>query len=173
MLCPKCYANIEDGLTVCPQCGASLAEEAAAPAPAVNPDAVAGFDAPAEVPAGPVDKKTFFKTIVDEKLRKNVVASAIICYVVAALTAVSALTQGVYATLIDVAVILILGIIIHKTQSLAASIVLLVYSIIEVVLALIMTGTPAGWLLIVAGICAVIYTSKFNKAWKEFKANNG
>ena len=54
-------------------------------------------------------------------------------------------------------------------QSRVASIILLVYAAINVIYLLIETGRLGGWWIAVVGIYAVIYTFKFQKAWKAEK----
>lgn len=71
--------------------------------------------------------------------------------------------------LIDVAILVGLGVGIHLKQSKVCAIILLVYAVVNAVLVTMQSGTFGGWLPLIAGIYAVIYTLKLDKAWKAYQ----
>jgi len=71
--------------------------------------------------------------------------------------------------LIDCALIVICSLLIHLLQSRVAAIILTAYAALNVIVVTIQTGRLGGWWIAVVGIYAIIYTFKFQKAWKEYK----
>ena len=107
-----------------------------------------------------------------------ILASAILCYISAAITTAAALASTTVGSvtfsplnLLDVVLILVLGLLIHLKQSLPAGIILLAYSVINVIIMSIMFGKFGGWLLLVAGGLAFYSTYKLNKDYKAFNSN--
>ena len=118
-----------------------------------------------------VTKAEYLELPENAKLKKDIRSSAIICYVCAGLTAVLGMTvlkMGA-GVLLDAAILLGLGLGIHLKQSKVCAIVLLVYSLISCVLTTISTGRFSGYLIVIAGVYAVIYTFRLDKQWKEYQ----
>nr|WP_027870664.1 hypothetical protein [[Eubacterium] cellulosolvens] len=103
------------------------------------------------------------------KIRKNIRSSAVLSFVCAAITLIFLLMTQSYAALIDVAVMIGCGVFILKMASRAASIVLLAYGVFNFFYSLLATGTPGGWLIVMSGVYAVIYTVKLDKEYKSYK----
>ncbi len=103
-------------------------------------------------------------------MKSEIKASAIIAYICAGVTLLVTLVSGNMFSLLDVVILLVLGLLIHLKQSRACAIILLVYSLINVVYTIISTQSFGGYLIVIAGIFAVIYTFKFDKAWKAYQA---
>lgn len=176
MKCPTCGTELGPGDRYCPVCGAAQpAAGAAAPAagPAAQPFAAPAAPAAPNVPPIEVDrnlsKGLFYSTLATDKVRKNIRNSAIVCYVCAALTGVVALLTSV-TMLLDVIIILVLGLLVHLKQSRVCAVLLLAYSIINTVITLLSTGSPGGWLLIIAGVYAVKSTFALEKEYQAFRA---
>ena len=112
----------------------------------------------------------FLKTPEMALIRKNINTCAIMGYVIAGL---SLLLSFVYyqsaSGILDAILIVVCSLLIQLLQSRVASIILLVYAAINVIYLLIETGRLGGWWIAVVGIYAVIYTFKFQKAWKAEK----
>ena len=68
-------------------------------------------------------------------------------------------------------VVLALGLLIHLKQSRVCAVLLLAYSLFNCVVMLLSTGRFSGWLIILAGVFAVIYTFQLEKAYQEFRGN--
>ena len=116
-------------------------------------------------------KKEFLALPENRKLRSNIRSAAIICYLAAGLTALVGffvLDMGAYV-LLDVAILLGLGLGVHLKQSKGCAIALLIYSILSCVLSSISNGQLSGWLVILAGIYAVISTFRLDKQWKAYR----
>lgn len=161
MKCPSCRAEIQPGQPFCQYCGAKQP----ANQPWGNPYASA---APAE--NRNISKSEFFRSFAPDKMRKNIRASAILCYVSAAITAVLAVMFNPFMFL-DVIIVLALGLLIHLRQSRVCAVLLLAYSLFNCVAMLLSTGQFSGWLIILAGVFAVIYTFQLEKAYQEFCGN--
>ena len=71
--------------------------------------------------------------------------------------------------ILDPIILVVFGLLIQLLQSRVAAIFLTLYSVINVVYMTIEMGQPAGWWVCVVAVYAVIYTFKFQKAWKEYK----
>ena len=111
-------------------------------------------------------KEEFINLPAMEKQKKNANACAIICYVCAAITLIAQLIGGGFP--IDAVILGVLGGIIHWKKSFIASVILLAYSIFNFVICVFVLQTGGGWLIIVAGVYAVVTTYKINKAYKEY-----
>ena len=126
-----------------------------------------------------MSKKDFLQLEQNKSIRTGILASAILCYVSAGITTlvgllssnIGGMSFGI-TVLIDAVIILVLGLFIHLKQSFPASIILLVYGLANTIYMTIKTGTFGGWLILVAGICATIYTYKLNKEFKAFSSTN-
>lgn len=117
-------------------------------------------------PAGyPVSRKDFINKYAQPSLRKNITSIAILCYICAGLTfIVSCLFNPL--GIIDALILagLALGMQLAKSRSFA--ILILIFSIIEVLLSLVSGSFPFWWLI--AGISAVVTFSKIEKQYKQF-----
>ena len=197
MQCLHCGNQFLDGLQTCPNCGAPASNmQAQNPygqpnqnpygQPYQNP-----YGQPNQNPYGQpnqfnqgqfygqpygqkMTKKEFLKHPNLKKCKGNINASAILLYFCAGITMIATvlLTLTVASglgTIIDVLLLVGMGLGIQLAQSRACSIVVFIYSIINFIYGVIMTGRATGWLIVVAGICAIIYTFKFQKAWKEYE----
>ena len=78
-------------------------------------------------------------------------------------------TNNHLIVLIDVAALIVLGLLIQLKLSFPASIVLLAYSVINTILSIVM-GRPGGWLVVLVSAYAVYFGNKLNKAYKEYQA---
>ena len=116
-------------------------------------------------------KKEFLALPENRKLRSNIRSVGIICYFCAAITAAAGyflLDAGEFI-LLDVAILLGLGLGVHLGHSKVCAIVLLLYALVSAVLTCIDSGTFSGWLVILAGIYAVISTFRLDKQWKAYR----
>lgn len=95
-------------------------------------------------------------------------ATAILCYVCAGITAISSLVFNPYG-LIDAAILLGIALGMHLGKSRVCAILLLVFSIIECVVCLVLTYSFPFWWL-VAGISALVTFNKIEKQYKQFNA---
>ncbi len=181
MNCSNCGSFIADGQINCPSCGApvmgNMNPNMGMPGQGMNAGPNMGMPQPGFQQMGyaqpGLTKGQFYKHPNVAPLRKQIRSCGIAMYILAGLNFVimfglAALGQGFW-TIIDVMLILALGLIIHLAQSRVASIILTVYGTINVIYMIITTGKFSGWLFLVVGICAIIYTFKFQKAWKEYQ----
>ena len=161
MKCPTCGAEVQPGQQFCPFCGAKqLADQAWG-----NPYANA-----ASVENRNISKSEFCRSYAPDKMRRNIRVSAILCYVSAAITAVFAILFNPFMFL-DVIIVLVLGLLIHLKQSRVCAVLLLAYSLFNCVVMLLSSGQLSGWLIILAGVFAVLYTFQLEKAYQEFRGN--
>jgi len=117
-------------------------------------------------------KKEFYKSEDMKKIRTNITTSAIIGYVCVLISLFSAVKSENYSAFIDLAIVLITSLLIHLIQSRVASIILLVYSIINLIYSIVVLHMPSGYLIVIAGIYATIYTFIFHKAWKDYRKSS-
>ena len=177
--CPNCGVPLQpENQKFCPNCGAQLpaAQDAAGTpatpvAPAFDPGEQMKKGMAYSAPLG-LDKKTFLKKY--SLGRKECAAAAIMGYITAGITAVLALT-GIneyfsILSLIDVVIVLTLSLLVHLLRSRIASILLLVYALASVITALVDTGVFSGWLILAAGISAVVGSFQCVKEWKTYQA---
>ena len=112
-----------------------------------------------------ISRKEFIDQYIEPSLRKNIASIAILCYVCAGLTfVVSCLSNPI--GIIDALILTGLALGMHLAKSRICAILILIFSIIEVLLALVSGSFPFWWLL--AGISAVTTFSKIEKQYKQF-----
>ena len=161
MKCPTCGAEIQPGQPFCTYCGAKLPADQAWGNPYANTAAAENRN---------ISKSEFCRSYAPDKMRKNIRASAILCYVSAAITAVFAIMFNPFMFL-DAIIVLVLGLFIQLKQSRVCAVLLLVYSLFNCIVTLLSTGQFSGWLIILAGVFAVIYTFQLEKTYQEFCGN--
>lgn len=167
MFCPKCGKELENGAAFCGYCGASLKAEPQYGSYYQQPAPEAA--AAVEIDRQKVSKKEFIENYASQPLRKSINSISVVCYALAAISAVTGvtMTHNFYA-LIDAAILLALTLGMHLGKSKICAILLLIVSIIECVLTTIMLGTISGWWWIVAGISAVSSFVKLDKEYNLF-----
>lgn len=193
--CPKCGTVINDSEHFCPTCGTAVPDAGTdtynPPVNSVNAGAgtaPGAFNQPAqndqqtEKPSGlfgdyvpPIakTKREFMQLPEGESYYKSCRSAAIICYICAGISLVLVcFVMGQWSALIDIALLVGLGLGVHLAQSLGCAIALLVYSIINVLVLLVTTGRFGGWLVLIAGIDALVSTIKTNRAWKQYVAEH-
>lgn len=159
MKCPTCGTEIQPGQKYCPSCGTVQKMDQ----PWGNPTTSA-----ATMENRDISKAEFCRNYAADKTRKNIRGSAILCYICAVVTAALGIMFNPFM-LIDAAIVLVLGLLIHLKQSRVCSIILLVYGIVSCVVMLLDTGRLGGWLVVLAGVFAVIYTFRLDKEYQAFR----
>ena len=178
--CPNCGDPIQpENQKFCPNCGAQLpaAQDAAGTpatpvAPAFDPGEQMKKGMAYSAPLG-LDKKTFLKKY--SLGRKECAAAAIAGYVTAGITTIlSFINYGDFSiySLIDVAIVLTLCLLIHLLQSRITSVLLLVYALASMISMLVNSGVFGGWLVLAAGISAVVGSFQCVKEWKTYQARS-
>lgn len=161
MKCPSCGAEVQPGQQFCPSCGAKQLADQAWGNPTAPSAAMENRD---------ISKSEFCRNHAPDKVRKNIRACGILCYVSAVVTAV--LAALVSPTMfLDAAIVLVLGLLIHLKQNRVCAVLLLIYGIFSCVVVFLSTGRFTGWLIILAGVFAVIYTFQLEKMYREFRGN--
>ena len=109
----------------------------------------------------------------NKSLNNFILAGAIMCYVSSAITLIFALTNSGFPKniILDAALVLALGLFIHIKKSLPASIVLLVYGILNVAVLILVYHRFGGWLILLAGALATYGTFKLNDVYKKSQSN--
>lgn len=159
MKCPTCGTEIQPGQKYCPSCGTAQKADQ----PWGNPTAPA-----AAVENRDISKTEFCRNYAADKTRKNIRGAAILCYICTVVTAVFGIMFNPFM-LIDAAVILVLGLLIHLKQSRVCSVLLLVYGVVSFLITLLSSGRMTGWLIVLAGVFAVIYTFRLDKEYQAFR----
>lgn len=159
MKCPTCGAEVQPGQRYCPSCGALQTTDQAWGGVPVPSAAAENRD---------ITKSEFCRTYAPDKVRKNIKGSAILCYFSAVVTAVVGILFSPLM-LVDAAIVLVLGLAIHLKQSRVCAVLLLVYSLISCLSVMLQTGRPGSWLIILAGVFAVMNTFKLEKEYRAFR----
>lgn len=160
MKCPTCGTEIQPGQKYCSSCGTVQEMDQ----PWGNPARPAVIVRDRDIP-----KAEFCRNYAADSTRRNIRGAAILCYFCALVTTVLAILF-VPLMLIDAATVLVLGLLIHLKQSRICAILLLAYGTVSFLLTLLDTGRITGWLIVLAGVCAVIYTFRLEKEYQEFRA---
>lgn len=175
MICPKCGTPAEDpNASFCSVCGSPLAETTPA-RPAEQPvhgaENAAQQNNPAMPPAG-LTRSEFYKEYAPKAARSNIIAAGVLSYISAALTLVLAFAIMFNPfVLVDFAIVLGLGLGVHIGKSRVCAILLMAYAVYNTIFFLVTSGNFAGWLILIAGLCAILGTFSFAKAWEEYKGS--
>lgn len=152
MICKSCGRANEQGAKFCKSCGAPLEGEAD-----VQQNNKVGYqqknmgyqqyDMSGNMNFGTtrMTKEEFNQCANIKTIIKNITIAAIITYVIG------------------------LGVGVHVAKSRACAVVLLVYSVFNMIYMLLLAGMPGGWLILVCGIYATIYTFKYQSAWQRYQ----
>lgn len=161
MKCPTCGTEVQPGQKYCPSCGTVQKADLPWGDPGAPSAAVGGRE---------ITRAEYWKDHASDKVRKTIWGSAILCYISAAVTAVFAVLASPLMFL-DAAVVLALGLGIHLKRSRVCAVLLLVYALFSCVTVLMQTGRLGSWLIILAGVFAVIYTFQLEKEYRAFRGN--
>lgn len=152
MICKSCGRANEQGAKFCKSCGAPLEGGAD-----VQQNNKVGYqqknmgyqqyDMSGNMNFGTtrMTKEEFNQCANIKTIIKNITIAAIITYVIG------------------------LGVGVHVAKSRACAVVLLVYSVFNMIYMLLLAGMPGGWLILVCGIYATIYTFKYQSAWQRYQ----
>ena len=109
------------------------------------------------------------KDYAEKGTKSNITTAAVCLYICFAINFFgSFIAAGDTNVILDCVLILALGLCIQILKSRIASVVALIYGIINVALYLIWFGQLGGILLPIAGVCACIGTFKLAKEYKEY-----
>ena len=118
-------------------------------------------------------RSEFLKTPEQSANRKNILSCAICGYVVAVISLiVNVFLLDNYMGILDCILIAVTSLLVQILQSRIAAIVLALYAVTNMIYVTISMGRIGGWWIAIIGVYAVIYTFKFQKAWKEYKCSN-
>jgi hypothetical protein len=123
----------------------------------------------AQQPRPIMTRAEFYKVNAPKTVKNNIIAAGVIAYISAAITLIFAVVNDPY-TLIDFLLVLGLGLGVHLGKSRACAVILMVYAAINTVLLLVTTGSVSGLLIIIGGICGIVGTFSFAKAWEQYKS---
>ena len=117
-----------------------------------------------------ISRKEFVNLPQLHNIKTQIISSVVTLYICIALNVILIFT-GYLSTvgLFDVAIMLISAIGIQITYNKAFGIIMLAYSIINVLIFLFVYGQLGGYLILVAGIIGFISTYKFDKAYNEYR----
>lgn len=117
---------------------------------------------------GTAFKKQFYAQCASKKDKGNIRAAAILGYICAGATLLLGVLMQNYFIIIDVAIILGLSLGIHLAQNRVCAVLLLIYSLINVIFSLLATGQISGWWLIIVGVCGIIGTFDLHKNYQNY-----
>ena len=104
-----------------------------------------------------------------QSIKSSITSTVVMIYVCVALNIVLIIAGlSSVVALIDIAIMLVSAIGIQQTYSRLFGIIMLVYSVFNVLVFLVVTGRLGGYLILAAGILGFVSTSKFNKAYDEY-----
>ena len=166
MKCQFCGTDYADNLMSCPNCGTPVNQSG------LNPLSGGAYEEQASYGAGAgrtYTEKEFYKLPELELCRNNIKGSAFVLYFCCAVNLLFAFLSGYPGAILDPILLLVLGILIQVKKSRVSSIIVLVYAISNMIYYAVETGKTGGKLILIAAIWAVIYTFKYQSAWKKYK----
>ena len=158
MKCPTCGTEIQPGQKYCPSCGTVQKMDQSWRNSAGTTVIVRDRDIP---------KTEFYRNYAADSTRRNIRSAAIVCYFCTLVTIVLAILFAPLM-LIDAAVILVLGLLIQLKQNRVCAILLLAYGVTGFSLTML-DGRMSGWLIVLAGVFAVIDTFRLEKEYRDFR----
>lgn len=169
VFCTNCGAQIPSVAMFCSGCGAKRLNNNTQNEMQSNCEQPDVFSTPTDTPlppsGQPVSRKEFIDKYAQPSLRKSITSIAILCYVCAGLTFVVSCIMNP-AGIIDALILTVLALGMHLAKSKVCAILILVFSIVEVIFSLMVGAFPVWWLI--AGISAVVVFSKIDKQYKQF-----
>lgn len=184
--CANCGTDLgSEPVRFCPNCGAPHTSQPQPAAPQPQPDA---SQPQAAIPNG---GKAAKKAAPDPGLApdglnrhgflraysagaKLCMTAAVLAYISAGVTLILLLVGGQQSivdasALLDVVILLVLGLLLHLLYSRVSAILLLIYGVFNAVYMTIQTGQLAGYLILAAGILAVIGAFGCAKDWRNYR----
>lgn len=166
--CPKCGQFFDDSASICSVCGAALGGGSSQDVD-FTPESIPYSGQPE--PRKAATKQEFLKLPENAKTKKEIMTTAIVSYICAGLTAAVMIgANGNFTAIVDVLLLIGLGLGIQLKQSRVCAILLCVDGAVSVIVSLLAAGMPSGYLILIAGIFAIVYTFKLDKAWKQYQA---
>ena len=120
----------------------------------------------------PISKREFYARYANKRDKRNIWGAAILAYICAALSLLLGVVLQNYSVMLDVLLIVGLTLGMQLAKNRVCAVLLLVYSCINTIIVTIGSGQISGWLLIVAGIFAVIGTFNLHKDYQNFLQNS-
>lgn len=117
--------------------------------------------------------KEFYKFYCPSKIKKNINAAAIMLYCCSALNFLLFFVSakiGISGLVSVVDAVLVLGLAlgVHIGKGRACAVIVLVYSILNCLYCLVTKGQLGGYVIIIAGVYATIFTFMARREYKEF-----
>ncbi len=186
--CANCGTDLGSELVrFCPNCGALCATQPQPAAP--QPTDIPTQAAPPQA-ATPDGGKAAKKAVPDPNLApdgltrhgflraysvgaKLCLTAAVLAYISAGVTLILLLTGGQNivdaSAALDVVILLVLGLLLQLLYSRVSAILLLIYGVVNAVYMTIQTGQFAGYLILAAGVLAVIGAFGCAKDWRGYQ----
>lgn len=166
MQCQNCGANNPDSEQICQNCGNRLTEESQSYQQSGN-QSYNQFQGSANAR---MSAKEFYNHPSMKGIKMNLRGAAIILYVCAGLTfIVNGIIQMNLCVVIDVILIAGCALGIQLAKSRICAILILIYSCINSIVTMVISGRPAGVLIILAAFYSVTATFNYHKLWKSYQ----
>lgn len=174
-VCPSCKTRVEGDLKFCTNCGQvipSLQEQSCQntnqPMQGYQGNQQPNNQVNNVLPQGQfVSKREFIEKYASPSVKRDIKSAAITAYVCAGLTALVSIFLNPFGV-IDALILAGLALGMHLGKSKICSILILIFSFVELILGIVSTGTPSGLLWVIAGIAGVVAFSKIDKQYKQF-----
>lgn len=170
MNCPYCGSEVRENEKFCQHCGAQLADTVQnVPAPAQQEPAF--YVTPGATPGAQYDDLKSFIDSPDcpEKVRKSIKTCWILLLVCAAITLVAEIVAGILP--IDAILLVVFAIWLRRKYSMAPAALALALGLVSIIVGLVQSGTPSGYLVAIAGANAVSNILRAKKMFTEYKTN--
>lgn len=115
-----------------------------------------------------ISKKEYYAKYANKQDKLNIQMAAILTYICGGISLISGLFAQNYYMIIDVVLIVGLALGLHIARSRVCAVLILIYSCLSSILALINTGRVTGWWLILVGVWAVRGTINFHKDYQRY-----
>lgn len=179
MQCKSCGMQIPDNSITCPNCGAQVAQDNQNQQYYNQSNQYSNpyNEQPGNNPYSEVNeygkelkkqRKEFFRSYICDTPRRLVIAAAVLYFVSAAITFITALLLNPL-TILDAILLVTLGVLVLVLKSRVVASLGLAYSLINTIFQFIMLRVFGGWLIIIASILAVIGTFMLHSNWAKYQ----
>ena len=115
-------------------------------------------------------RREFLRTDEMRNYRLNIIMCAIFGYVIAVGSVILNIVYTKECSVIyDAVFLIVMCVLVHFLQSRVAAVLIAVYAVLNIVIMYLATGKPGGIVVLVLAIYAIVYTFKFQSAWRKYK----
>lgn len=154
MKCVSCGVELSDKTKVCQFCGATVISNQPLK----------------QTPNGSkkMKRREFYNLPKNGEIKKKITQITTCLYIISACSIIMNRTAGIFIALLIAALFIGLGIGIGRFQSKVCAIILTVYSLLNTLVGIVLTGEPTSFVVLLASAMALKNVMEFDKAYNKY-----